>query len=667
VRRTTTFNSQPATLGFLHDGDGNRVRKTSAAGGSSVTTHYLVDELNPTGWPQVLEELTSLNGGAATVTRVNTWGYSLIGQDQFDGNAWQRRVTGMDAMDNVRFLTDLGGNVTDSFDYDGFGNVIARSGTTTATHLYRGEQFDADLGMYNLRARYYNPDSGRFWTRDSFSGLLDDPQSQHRYAYAQNNPVNRIDPSGHYSLTESLLVTGLLPDVRDAMDSLWSGINSFTHGLGGGEIMKAKNHASGLFVQGLVPETGVYLGRANFFNTIQGAPFLLSLNPYIYIPEYDCFSCQKVGFGTYGAYFGSVAQFPQFQFEESPLAREVASWLRGEPIRNGWNATKENVLQTGDNIGFLLASAGGYGEYYEGSSQLYRDIAAAPHNYDADKIEGELSWGALRNVASIGTLGGSDVAIAAYDAYQTGDVSGLENASGQVLLAALGGKAFGMPSYGLAGARAELQAGLATTQRTLEAARALPRSARGITQELDRLSRNRCLDGMTLGRVKDIYAQDAAQRMFVKTRANRALQLPAVDTSLVGTGTLGYTTPDGRVFLQPGLARSEQVLTLRHESVHAFFSPRGDSRVATFRQNLAQWGYDNSAFLNATEELMAQTHATGHLSGGIRHAFNGAYTVRRGTVVTLWNFLGEGAIGAGVVGGLSVGGYYFGNVLFGGQ
>jgi len=43
--------------------------------------------------------------------------------------------------------------------------------------LLSGEEFDSDLGLYNLRARYHNPATGRFWTRDSFEGFSSDPRS----------------------------------------------------------------------------------------------------------------------------------------------------------------------------------------------------------------------------------------------------------------------------------------------------------------------------------------------------------------------------------------------------------------------------------------------------------------------------------------------------------
>ena len=59
VRRDTASGAQQASIDLAYDGDGNRVRKTVTSGGAALATQYLVDELNPTGWPQVLEELTS--------------------------------------------------------------------------------------------------------------------------------------------------------------------------------------------------------------------------------------------------------------------------------------------------------------------------------------------------------------------------------------------------------------------------------------------------------------------------------------------------------------------------------------------------------------------------------------------------------------------------------
>jgi hypothetical protein len=48
-----------------------------------------------------------------------------------------------------------------------------------------------------IRARYYKPDIGRFWTMDAHEGNNEGPQSLHLYLYCRSNPVQRKDPSGH--------------------------------------------------------------------------------------------------------------------------------------------------------------------------------------------------------------------------------------------------------------------------------------------------------------------------------------------------------------------------------------------------------------------------------------------------------------------------------------
>ena len=91
--------------------------------------------------------------------------------------------------------------MTDSYEYDAFGNSFTVSGTTPNNYLYRGEQRDADLGLYYLRARYYNPQSGRFTGVDPLTD-----QGQPRYEYAGADPVNGFDPMGTEELVECAVI-----------------------------------------------------------------------------------------------------------------------------------------------------------------------------------------------------------------------------------------------------------------------------------------------------------------------------------------------------------------------------------------------------------------------------------------------------------------------------
>jgi RHS repeat-associated protein len=191
---------QHGEIKVVYDGDGNRVAKT--VGG--VTTAYLVDTNNPTGYAQVIDEL---QGGQ--VTRSYTYGLDLISQTQPINGAWTTSYYGYDGHGSVRFLTDASAAVTDTYDYDAFGNLINQTGSTPNNYLYSGEQFDPDLGLYYNRARYLDVRTGRFWGVDSWGGESHSPMSLHKYLYVGANPINSLDPSGNMNLAEQTMVMGI--------------------------------------------------------------------------------------------------------------------------------------------------------------------------------------------------------------------------------------------------------------------------------------------------------------------------------------------------------------------------------------------------------------------------------------------------------------------------
>jgi RHS repeat-associated protein len=174
-----------------YDADGNRVAKTV----SGVTTRYLVDDLNPTGYAQVVEEVTG-----TTASRTYTYGFQRISQNQQIANAWTPSFYGYDGGGTVRLLTDSAGTVTDTYDYDAWGNTVNTTGSTPNVYLYRSEQFDSDLLLHYLRARYFNPLTGRFLTRDPWAGVVTNPVTLHRYLFASGDPVGHSDPSGRATM-----------------------------------------------------------------------------------------------------------------------------------------------------------------------------------------------------------------------------------------------------------------------------------------------------------------------------------------------------------------------------------------------------------------------------------------------------------------------------------
>ncbi len=171
---------------ITYDGDGNRVSKKVG----STTTYYLVDDRNPSGYAQVLEEYQG-----SGLNRVYNYGLALISQRQATNGVVS--YYGTDGHGSIRFLTSASGSITDTYTFDAYGLLISSSGATPNNYLYFGQQLDSDLGFYYLRARYYKPDSGRFWTMDTYDGTSEDPLSLHKYVYCKNNPISGIDPGGH--------------------------------------------------------------------------------------------------------------------------------------------------------------------------------------------------------------------------------------------------------------------------------------------------------------------------------------------------------------------------------------------------------------------------------------------------------------------------------------
>jgi RHS repeat-associated protein len=179
------------SITLTYDGDGTLVAQT--VGG--VTTTYLVDTQNPTGYAQIVEE--QVNG---QVQRTFSYGYDLISVNAVSGGSATPHFTGYDGLGTVRLLTDSAGTVTDQYEYEAFGGILHSSGSTANPYRFTGERYDADLDLYSLRARWYNQGTGRFLTMDTYPLNAHHPSEWNRYGYVANNPVNAVDPSGLSSI-----------------------------------------------------------------------------------------------------------------------------------------------------------------------------------------------------------------------------------------------------------------------------------------------------------------------------------------------------------------------------------------------------------------------------------------------------------------------------------
>ena len=105
----------------------------------------------------------------------------------------------LNAQGDVVRIVDGSRSVVASYTYDPWGKIISSSGTLADINplRYRGYYYDTETGFYYLQSRYYDPEIGRFINADSYAstdatGLL----STNMFAYCENDPVNKSDPTG---------------------------------------------------------------------------------------------------------------------------------------------------------------------------------------------------------------------------------------------------------------------------------------------------------------------------------------------------------------------------------------------------------------------------------------------------------------------------------------
>jgi RHS repeat-associated protein len=204
VTTTYTWNDEKrlvsATVGtqtvdYVYNDQGIRVSSKQ----NGVEMQYLLDEgIVANVWEEYAPD--------GTVQASYVYGNDLITQTQ----AGQTSYYLVDGLGSTRLLTDTQGQVLNSYGYEAFGQTVSQSGTADNKYQYAGEQFDAALGDYYLRQRFYDTSSGRFGRMDTWEGNRNIPSTLHKYSYVHNNPVTGIDPTGLFNLSELTVVQRLM-------------------------------------------------------------------------------------------------------------------------------------------------------------------------------------------------------------------------------------------------------------------------------------------------------------------------------------------------------------------------------------------------------------------------------------------------------------------------
>ena len=199
---------QPTSPGeIMSGGEGEPVEADAPAEDETVSPQGM----HVTGTQTVTHEYLTLNGKVAretirmnnTLTVVLDFIYDASGKPfalkySADGTSFQTYYYVLNLQGDVVKLIQANGHVVAQYTYDAWGYILSSGGNLAEINplRYRGYYYDSETGFYYLQSRYYDPVNRRFINADglissnwSFSGL-------NMFAYCENDPVGRSDPSG---------------------------------------------------------------------------------------------------------------------------------------------------------------------------------------------------------------------------------------------------------------------------------------------------------------------------------------------------------------------------------------------------------------------------------------------------------------------------------------
>jgi RHS repeat-associated protein len=178
------------SISVKYDPAGNRIQKNSTVNGNRK---YIVDVVGDL--PVILLELETAD---YAVKKMYIYANSQI-LSEHDGSYTASQYFYLhDRLGSVRQVINSSGSVVKLLTYSPFGEKLEEQGTFYTPWQFTGQYLDSETGQYYLRARQYSPYLSRFTGRDLILGKFEEPMTLHKYLYCQNDPMNKIDPTGEW-------------------------------------------------------------------------------------------------------------------------------------------------------------------------------------------------------------------------------------------------------------------------------------------------------------------------------------------------------------------------------------------------------------------------------------------------------------------------------------
>jgi RHS repeat-associated protein len=233
--RLTQINRDGNDIDLSHD-DYDRLTQVSN-GTTGQSTQYLYDaqgrRMGENSGTSQLRYLVapSMGGGLDVQDLITDGSGNLLSNYIYVGAAPLMRLDAngnavyylSDGMGSVMGLANGAGQSIARYNYDGFGNVRNSSGSDSAGSIlggdfrFQGQWMESESGLYYMRARDYDANTGRFISRDPVDLIETEPESFDPYRFVYDNPYVFSDPTGAFTMSE----INISRKISDTLESIY--------------------------------------------------------------------------------------------------------------------------------------------------------------------------------------------------------------------------------------------------------------------------------------------------------------------------------------------------------------------------------------------------------------------------------------------------------------